>query len=126
MKARTKKKRGQAKKIEALERGNRYLADVVGRLMQEKANVQTAFKQIEEIYHGYLMAFVESNLGEVGISAELVNNLMKQYDLYTYRQGNTIWFSLMEKDDYLYEYKGDGKVLGEAVEKYKKRMKEQA
>lgn len=126
MKKRYKKKRKQQQYIEGLERGNRYLEDVVGRLMQEKITTQNAFKQIEDIYKGYLMAFVESNLGEVGISAELVNSLMKQYDLYTYRQGNTIWFSLMEKDDDLYEYKGEGKELGDAVERYKKKMKEQA
>ena len=101
MKSRTKKKRGQAKKIDALERGNKYLADVVGRLMQEKANIQTAFRQIEDIYQGYIVTIVKDLglHGGVVIPREHIKEMMAEYKLQCEADEERIWLKAMDKEE---------------------------
>lgn len=101
MNQRQKKKRGQAKKIDALERGNQYLADVVGRLMQEKANVQTAFKQIEYIYQGYIVTLVKDLglHGGVVMPREHFKSVMAEYKLQCEADEERIWLMAVENGE---------------------------
>ena len=101
MNQRQKKKIGQAKKIEALERGNQYLADLVGRLMQEKANIQTAFKQIEDIYQGYIVTIVKDLglHGGVVIPREHIKEVMAEYKLQCEADEERIWLKAMDKEE---------------------------
>lgn len=101
MNKRVKKKRGQARRIEALERGNQYLADLVGRLMQEKANIQTAFKQIEDIYQGYIVTIVKDLglHGGVVIPREHIKEVMAEYKLQCAADEERIWLKAMDKEE---------------------------
>lgn len=101
MNQRQKKKRGQAKKIDALERGNQYLADLTGRLMEEKANMQTAFKQIEDIYQGYIVTIVKDLglHGGVVIPREHIKEVMAEYKLQCEADEERIWLKAMDKEE---------------------------
>jgi hypothetical protein len=100
MKARTKKKRGQAKKIESLERGNRYLADVVGRLMQEKLSMENGYRQPERMLEGYMMVMVNDAGGEVGIDKEVLERMMREnYMVCERREDGSVWFTVLEYDE---------------------------
>jgi hypothetical protein len=104
MNQRQKKKRGQAKKIDALERGNQYLADLTGRLMEEKAVIQKGFKQIESIYQMYIQMFVWLHDNEVGLSVEEMKRVNKTYSLNVRPSEDkaTLWFENVERDDALW------------------------
>lgn len=101
MKKRYKKKRKQQQYIEGLERGNQYLADLVGRLMQEKANIQTAFKQIEDIYQGYIVTIVKDLglHGGVVIPREHIKGVMAEYKLQCEADEERIWLMAVENGE---------------------------
>ena len=101
MKKRYKKKRKRQQYIEGLERGNQYLADLVGRLMQEKANIQTAFKQIEDIYQGYIVTIVKDLglHGGVVIPREHIKEVMAEYKLQCEADEERIWLKAMDKEE---------------------------
>ena len=101
MKKRYKKKRKQQQYIEGLERGNQYLADLVGRLMQEKANIQTAFKQIEDIYQGYIVTIVKDLglHGGVVIPREHIKEVMAEYKLQCEADEERIWLMAVENGE---------------------------
>lgn len=115
MKKRYKKKRKQQQYIEGLERGNQYLADLVGRLMEEKVAMQKGLKQIEDIYKMYLQMFVYLHDNEVGVSVEEMKRVNQTYslDMRMSEDKQTIWFENCERADALWENKGgivaDGK-----------------
>jgi len=100
MKARTKKKRGRAKKIEALERGNQYLADVVGRLMEKIGVLERGHLQALKLMEAYMMVLVSSDGGEVGIDKEVLERVMREnYMVCERREGGSVWFTVLEYDE---------------------------
>lgn len=107
MKKRYKKKRKQQQYIEGLERGNQYLADLVGRLMEEKVAMQKGLKQIEDIYRMYLQGFVYLHDNEVGIPKETMReaNMLYSLDMRMSEDKETFWFENVERADALWENK---------------------
>ena len=99
MKSRTKKKRKKQQYIEGLERGNQYLADVVGRLMEEKASVENGYRQLQRMLEGYMVVLVNDAGGEVGIDKEVLERMMKEnYLVCERREDDSVWFTVLEND----------------------------
>jgi hypothetical protein len=100
MKARTKKKRGQAKKIDALERGNQYLADLTGRLMEKIGVLERGHLQALKLMEAYMMVLVDSDGGEVGIDKDVLERMMREnYMVCERREDGSVWFTVLEHDE---------------------------
>lgn len=99
MKKRYKKKRKQQQYIEGLERGNKYLADVVGRLMEEKAVMQKGLKQIESCYQRYILVLVNDLGGEVIIDRVAMAELNDKAELIAQiEEDDKIGFTVMDRE----------------------------
>ena len=99
MNQRQKKKRGQAKKIDALDRGNQYLADLVGRLMEEKAAMQRGLQQIESCYQRYILVLVNDLGGEVIIDRVAMAELNDKAELIAQiEEDDKIGFTVMDRE----------------------------
>lgn len=107
MNKRVKKKRGQAKRIEALERGNAYLADLTGRLMEEKSFMERGHQQIRRMMEGYIMVLVDELGGEIGVNLEGHRQKMAKNELVAEVKDGDVWFTVLERDEE--EGVGDGK-----------------
>lgn len=99
MKKRYKKKRKQQQYIEGLERGNQYLADLVGRMMEEKAAMQRGLQQIESCYQRYILVLVNDLGGEVIIDRVAMAELNDKAELIAQIEGNDkIGFTVMDRE----------------------------
>lgn len=100
MKARTKKKRGQAKKIDALERGNQYLADLTGRLMEKIGVLERGHLQALKLMEAYMMVLVNDAGGELGIDKEVLERMTREnYMVCERREDGSVWFTVLEYDE---------------------------
>ena len=100
MKKRYKKKRKRQQYIEGLERGNQYLADLVGRLMEEKLSMENGYRQLERMLEGYMMVLVNDFGGEVGIDKEVLEKMMREnYMVCERREDGSVWFTVLEHDE---------------------------
>lgn len=98
MKKRYKKKRKQQQYIEGLERGNQYLADAVGRLMEEKMMVSDALAQIESIYQGYLTTIIKDLETGIKINREHMKEVMENAKLSCWADDENIYMGVVEKE----------------------------
>lgn len=99
MKKRYKKKRKQQQYIEGLERGNQYLADLVGRLMEEKMTMQRGLQQIESCYQRYILVLVNDLGGEVIIDRVAMAELNDKAELIAQiEEDDKIGFTVMDRE----------------------------
>ena len=99
MKKRYKKKRKQQQYIEGLERGNQYLADLVGRLMEDKATMQRGLQQIESCYQRYILVLVNDLGGEVIIDRVAMAELNDKAELIAQiEEDDKIGFTVMDRE----------------------------
>ncbi|MBQ5708798.1 MAG: hypothetical protein IIV62_02430 [Anaerotignum sp.] len=99
MNQRQKKKRGQAKKIDALERGNQYLADLTGRLMEKIGVLERGHLQALKLMEAYMMVLVSSDGGEVGIDKDVLERTMREnYMVCERREDGSVWLTVLEYD----------------------------
>ena len=99
MKKRYKKKRKQQQYIEGLERGNQYLADLVGRLMEEKMIMQKGLQQIESCYQRYMLVLVNDLGGEVIIDRVAMAELNDKAELIAQiEEDDKVWFTVMDRE----------------------------
>ncbi|MBQ5589585.1 MAG: hypothetical protein IIU70_05500 [Anaerotignum sp.] len=100
MKKRYKKKRKQQQYIEGLERGNQYLADLTGRLMEKIGVLERGHLQALKLMEAYMMVLVSSDGGEVGIDKEVLERMMREnYMVCERREDGSVWFTVLEYDE---------------------------
>ena len=95
MNKRQRKKRKKEQYLLGLERGNRYLQEVIGRLLAEKSRAAAQLQGVEAVYQSYLLALCGG--GQRFIPFAEAERLAAGFMLAVERQEDGIWLRTQER-----------------------------
>lgn len=98
MNKRQRKKRKKQVYLEGLERGNRYLADLVSRKIEETNKLRAGLSQIIELYHSYLAVICEAFGGNIEISKSRAAALREEYELEAKDDGDMLQLKVRKRE----------------------------
>ncbi|MDO4531277.1 MAG: hypothetical protein Q4C06_04780 [Bacillota bacterium] len=99
MNRRIRKKRKKQREWEGLQRGNRYLAEVIGRLTAEKEALRQEVKGTERLYELFFMAAVRRWGGSLFLSTETAAELSEGWTLKIEGAEDGLWLKTVPRGE---------------------------